>query len=85
MPKACLSRDITITMRTKEVIIKSRDGNKVKTVMRARSCKVKLYLVAPFSSWRTLTIGNPVSANKEGGKRSPVTKIIINLAIDIAA
>jgi hypothetical protein len=45
VPIACLSRDMTIIMRTNDVIIMSSEGNSVSTVIRIKICRVRLYSV----------------------------------------
>ena len=43
VPRAWRSSDNTMMMRTNEVIISNIDGNSVNVVIKANSCKVKLY------------------------------------------
>ena len=44
---------------TKEVIIINKDGNKVNTVIRIRTCRVKLYSVPPAGFSLIFKSGTP--------------------------
>ena len=59
VPIACRRRDITIIIRTKDVIIINSDGSNVNTVINMRICRVRLYSV-PSTVWLTLMAGSPV-------------------------
>ena len=45
VPNAILSKDITINIRTNEVIINNKEGNNVMVVTNAKISRDRLYLV----------------------------------------
>ena len=58
VPRAWRKIDMTMMMRTNDVIIKSSEGSSVSTVISASNCKDRLYCVSlPVPV--TLTIGTP--------------------------
>tara|TARA_B100000989_G_C19523622_1_gene465593 strand:+ start:2152 stop:2487 length:336 start_codon:yes stop_codon:yes gene_type:complete len=59
VPIACRSRDITIIILTKDVIIIRSDGSNVSTVIKIRIWSVRLYSV-PSAVWLILMAGSPV-------------------------
>ena len=74
VPIACRRRDITIIIRTKDVIIINSDGSNVSTVIKMRICRVRLYSV-PSAVWLTLMAGSPVWPMAADVARKPMTKI----------
>ena len=70
VPKAWRSNDITMMTRTKEVIMSSNDGNSVSAVIKANSCRVRLYWLPP-GALVTLINGTPCACATE--KPSPST------------
>ena len=74
VPIACRSRDITIIIRTKDVIIINSDGSNVSTVIKMRIWRVRLYSV-PSTVWLTLMAGSPVWPMAADVAKKLVTRI----------
>jgi hypothetical protein len=69
VPKAWRKIDITMMIRTKEVIISSSEGSSVMVVIKANNCKDKLYCV-PLPEPVTLIIGKPCAQDSAGKHKS---------------
>ena len=69
VPKAWRRIDITMMMRTKEVIMSSSEGSSVMVVIKASNCKDKLYCV-PLPEPVTLIMGKPCAHDSAGRLKS---------------
>ena len=76
VPRAWRKMDMTITMRTKAVIMRSREGKTDSVVIRANNCSVRLYWV-PLPVLVAVTAGMSGAACASSGNK-PSSKVRIN-------